>query len=164
LHSLFCRALSSNAIDDLAFELFVQPYGTAERISLRVATTSVRTSGRPQHSIDEVASFRDDFAFLLVKEEDLHAFDRVVLNLNPFYINRRLPGDVNISDPVSFSWFEDVKLTMRTNGLLVCKYGLSTDLSVGRLVDITKCAPQGWYGDLREDMLCTASYDQGCCC
>jgi hypothetical protein len=87
-----------------------------------------------------------------VKEEDLHAFDRVVLNLNPFYINRHLPDDVDISDPVSFYRFEDVKLTMRTNGLFVYKHGSSTDLSVGRRVDITKRAPQGWYGDLQEDM------------
>ncbi|KAL4925923.1 uncharacterized protein BDV17DRAFT_270905 [Aspergillus undulatus] len=67
-------------------------HDTTGQISLRVATTSVRTSGRPQHSIDEKPSFRDDCAFLLVKECDLHAFQRVVSNVNPFYMIPDLPG------------------------------------------------------------------------
>ncbi|PKX96116.1 uncharacterized protein P174DRAFT_440707 [Aspergillus novofumigatus IBT 16806] len=116
-------------------------------MSLRVATTSVRTSGRPQHSIDEEPSFRDDCAFLLVKEEDLHAFQRVLWNLNPFCVKRRLRGGVDILDPLSISRYADLKKRIRTNRVIVCKYGSSTDLTVGCLVELTRRPPLGWYGD-----------------
>ncbi|KAB8079523.1 hypothetical protein BDV29DRAFT_164576 [Aspergillus leporis] len=140
-------------IGDLASELFVKPYDTTGQISLQVATTSVSTCGRPKHSIDKKPSFRDDCAFLLVKECDLHTFQCVISNVNPFYLIPDLPGQVDILDPLSISRFCDIEWTMQTNHLIVYKHGSSTQLTVGRLVKMTRHPPRGWYnGNSRNNL------------
>lgn len=138
---------AGHIIDDLASELFVQPHDTDVKISLHVATTSVRTSGRPQHSIGKKPSFRDDCAFFTVKEIDLCTFQRSISNVNPFYMIPDLPDQFDMLDPLSIPRFRAIERTMRTNQLIVYKYGSSTQLTIGRLVKMVKCPPQGWYDD-----------------
>ncbi|KAL5335863.1 hypothetical protein BJX70DRAFT_374082 [Aspergillus crustosus] len=70
---------AGHLIDDLASEFFVEPNDTNEQ----------------QHSIDDKPSFRDDCAFFLVQESDLHAFQRVFSNINPFYMIPDLPSQVD---------------------------------------------------------------------
>lgn len=138
---------AGHIIDDLASEFFVKPYDTAGQISLRVATTSVRASGRPQHSIGQKPSFRDDCAFLIAKESDLYAFQRTVSNVNPFYMIPNLPDQVDMLDPLSITRFWEIERTMQTNQLIVYKHGSSTQLTIGCLVKMTRRPPQGWYDD-----------------
>lgn len=66
--------VAGHVLDDLARQVLVARRDTGSLISLEVASGSIRRSSRPQALSNEAPSFRDECAFLMVNQSDLHVF------------------------------------------------------------------------------------------
>lgn len=127
--------------------IFTQRVNDEPGVELKIATYSVRKSGRPLGRLKEDPGFQDDCAFLRIDRDDVAKFEPSILCVDPHLFARRsmINGEMNAGDPLSRSRRTSIKKRIGTEGLIVFKQGASTGLTMGLLIEINDSPPGGWY-------------------
>ena len=122
---------------------------------LRVAPMSRRFNDRPLHRQNEYPSFQDDVGILFVEENDLKHFSRRTANLNLHHLNPELHklSLSQMTNPVYMSRRNSIQALLMVGPIIVHKTGASTDLTMGRFVEIHDHAPMGWYEQEEDEEL-----------
>jgi hypothetical protein len=117
-------------------------------ISLKVASKFRRFNSRPLRRQEILPSFQDDIGILFVGSDDVEYFSRYTANLNVHYLNHEHAHEISIedmADPTFPARREALERQLKIAPIIVYKVGATSDLIMGRFVDILDVPPPGWY-------------------
>lgn len=106
-----------------------------KRIKVDVSYASQRTS-QGKLFTPSGPPWAEEVGFLTIDPNDYTLFDGKVANVNCHVLRNELITSREMRDPLAFSRLDSIRTLIDINPPLVFKMGMSTDLTMGRLVEI----------------------------
>lgn len=88
---------------------------------------------------------------MIVNPTDFALFNGNIANVNCHLLRHEPISLSNMRDPLAFSRLDTLQKAIEVSPLLVFKKGMSTDLTMGRLVEVSQEIPSGWWSDKTSD-------------
>lgn len=80
---------AGHILNDGDLNMVVRRRNSESAINLKIASQSIRDSGRPVGILDDDIGFQDDCAFLLINGEDIAKFDHSIVCLDSHFYNEQ---------------------------------------------------------------------------
>lgn len=132
-----------HVVPEMATEMHISS-GRMRKVKVEVSRTSRRdTNGRMLKSFS--SPWACEVAFLMIHPNDFQIFNSTIFNLNCHGFGHGPASSADMRDPLAIPRYSLLQSIIDICPPLVFKRGMSTDVTMGHLVEISKEKPRGWW-------------------